>query len=182
VRSICEGAAPIVRPMPVFPSTFYSGIDVSITNKGFTYTVYESYDAGCQAVVQEIFLPTLGHTRYLYDYRSQRRWTIRSASKNSPGSCMSQDLDPNNPFVHEDGVQLASAQRFLSFHKDAVYVPRAQLNNPQVRCVLCLKHSLLCSESPHRLCWSAFYESPVTGSTHCVCVSFRSIIRPMGWI
>ena len=130
-------AGPIGRPLPTFPAEFYTGIDVSITNKGYAYTVYEAYDAKCQAVVQEIFLPTLGHTRYLYDYAHGTLWTVRGATADAPASCSQTSMDASNPFVHEDGVALASSARFLSFHKDSRYIPRAQLGYPDVRCASC---------------------------------------------
>lgn len=132
MRPQCAGS--VTRPLPTFPAEFYTGVDVTITNKGYSYTVYEAYDASCQAVVQEISLPNLGHTRYLYDYAHGKMWTMRSAKDDVPASCTMTDLDPSNPFVHEDGVALASSARFLAFHKNSRYIPRADLGYPDVRC------------------------------------------------
>jgi hypothetical protein len=122
------------RPLPTFPAEFYTGIDVAITNKGYGYTVYEAFDSSCQAVVQEVFLPTKGHTRYLYDYRGQKLWTVRSGNGGVAPACTARPLDAGSAFVHEDGLQLSSAARFLSYHKDSKYIPRAKLGNPIVRC------------------------------------------------
>ena len=124
----------LTRPLPEFPREFYTGVDVSINNRGYGYTIYEAYDSTCQAVVQEIYMPDRGHVRYLYDYQNQRFWIIRSATKSAQASCSAKPLDRNNAFVHEDGRKLASAAHFLSFHKKSRYVTRKQAGYPEVRC------------------------------------------------
>lgn len=130
---VCAGS--ISPPFPKFPDEFYTGIDVNIVNKGYSYTVYESYDRSCDAALQEILLPTLGHTRYLYDYKNQKLWTIRQGTPEKPGgTCSSRPLDPKDPFVKEDGVHLTNAQHFLGLNPNSEYQTRESEGYPTVRC------------------------------------------------
>ena len=148
------GAGTLAQPFPKFPNEFYTGIDVNIVDRGYSYTIYESYDKSCDAAVQEIFLPTLGHTRYLYDYKNQKLWTMRQGTPEKPkGQCTSRPLDPKDPFVREDGVHLTSAQHYLGLNPNSEYQSRESEGYPTVRCgracgcvgLMRLLRALLCS-------------------------------------
>lgn len=141
--------------MPSVPPTFYAGVDVAITNQGYTYTAYEAFDASCQAIFQEAHLPARGHVRYVYDYSNNVRWTIQEATESGQeAGCSSEGLDTANPFVSTDGRTFAPAQSFLALNSDAEYVPRAAMPSPLSRCVF-MPSLLLCwfnKELLHAVC------------------------------
>ena len=130
-----------------------AGIEASITDKGYTFHLYESYSAACNAVMFSFFNLEAGCVRILTDYNNNKMVHMHPPNATHPnGVCVSLPLDPNSNMVAFEGGQLASSARFLGF-LDKGGAP-AEFQAPAggvrelVRCVRAMLHSVASSCEP----------------------------------
>lgn len=96
-----------------------AGIEATITEKGYTFHVYESYSAACNSVMFSFHNPGAGYMRILTDYKNSKMWHMHPPNATFPkGVCTSEPLDPNSSMVSFAGKRLTSAGRFLGFIAD----------------------------------------------------------------
>eukprot|EP00892_Ulva_mutabilis_P012817 jgi/Ulvmu1/9908/UM057_0065.1 len=113
---------------PAFPESFHTGIEASITEKGYTFHLYESYSASCNSVMFSFYSQIAGYMRILTDYNNNKMIRMHPPNSTHPmGSCASVPLDPKSSMVAFEGGRLASSARFLGFlnqgGEPAVYQP-----------------------------------------------------------
>jgi hypothetical protein len=146
-RARFHGAGPVTPKFPEIPNEFYTGVDVNIENKGYSYTIYEAYDKSCGegrgAVLQGTYLPDKGHVRYLYDYKNNNIITLLRDQATPKGTCTVQPLDPKFPFVKAGEQGLVPAQHFLDLNPQSAYKSRRDLKYPDVRYAFYL-HAMVC--------------------------------------
>lgn len=117
-----------------------AGIEASITEKGYTFHVYESYSAACNSAMFSFHSALAGYVRVLTDYKNGKMWQMFAPNATYPnGVCTSEPLDPKNNLVVFEGNQIASSARFLGFLSSsgvaAEFQPPAAGFPDLVRCV-----------------------------------------------
>jgi hypothetical protein len=130
-------AAAIKPTAPEFPEQFHTAIQISISEKGYSFVMYEAYDYSCNAVVQEYFSSAEGHMRLLFDFKGSRLWRMHGPNNTYPhGVCSSEPIVAEVPFEDVSGKHVAATQSFLGARsRDWTYEPRNAANNTEVRCV-----------------------------------------------
>lgn len=147
------GAVDVVPSAPVFPDSFYAGIESTHVRKGYSRYGSEAYSHKCDAVSFAFYNSDVGFKRVIGDYKNQQVWHVTSPNSTFPnGACWSEPMSNRPEFIEGENEGLVSSSKFLGFinanDNEATYVPGGA---NKIRCVD--RHAqhvsvLLCRISP----------------------------------
>lgn len=90
--------------------------------------MYEAMDYQCNAVVQEYFSSTWGHTRLLFNFGNKnsraRLWRMHAPNATwTKGLCVSQEMEAEVPYENIDGTHVATSRHFLGLRDQTTFQP-----------------------------------------------------------
>jgi hypothetical protein len=148
-------AVEVVPSPPVFPESWYSGIESTHVKEGYTRYGAEAYSHVCDAVSFAYYNSEVGFKRIIGDYRNQQVWHITSPNATNPnGVCWAEPMANRPEYLEGEHGGLVSSAQFLGFVNDAGYEATYMPGAKTIRCAYASQssHDLL-SCLVRQSCW-----------------------------
>lgn len=146
-----NGAVTVVPSPPVFPNSFYAGIESTHITNGYSRYGSEAYSQSCDAVSFAFYNSDVGFKRIIGDYKNQKVWHITSPNATfANGVCWNEPMADRPEFVEGEGGGLVTTAKFLGFvntnGNEATYMPEGAKAircaymlglHPRCTCIFC---------------------------------------------